>query len=278
MKSKSITVLLAALFFTIFQSFIFAHGGSKNVKLHVMNEKQKDKWDECSFKLDPNLTQKSWHQFTEEGGLVIYFRPLKDAKPMGAGNYEFSLMQVETSIDDTDDAWNDTFVHPDSNHWLYEGDGLTFPGLVFRAGITENFDAGLYWTINPNANYGYWGGQLQYNFINNIEKNWAASARIGFVSMFGPKDFDHTVYGLDVLASREYSIYSDWVSISPYAGFSAFLSRTHETTTAVNLKDENVLGGQAMVGLVANISMARLAVEYNLAVVNSFNFKIGVAF
>lgn len=278
MKHHNFSTVLAVLLFSLFTSAVFAHGGGKkNVNLHVMTEAQKDKWTECSFVINEALTQKAWHQFTEEAGLVTYFRPLIDAKPMGAWNYEFSLMEWETAIDDTDDAWNDTFVHPDSTHWLFEEDALGFPGLMFRSGITDQIDVGAYWTINPGANYGFWGGQVQYNFVNNVEKNWAVSTRFSFVSMFGPKDIDHTVYGLDMLASREYSIFSDWISISPYAGLSGYLSSAHENSSLVNLKDENIFGVQGMLGAVADISIARLGVEYNVAVVNSFSFKLGVA-
>lgn len=273
MKNNIITTLAAALIFTLFQSAAFANGGSKNVKLHV-----NPKWKECSFQLDPALTQQAWHEFTEEGGLVAYFRPLTDAKPMGVGNYELSVQEWETAFDDTRAAWNDTFVHPDSTHWLKEGDRLGFPGLAFRTGITTTIDVGAYWTKNPGANYGFWGGQVQYNIVNDVERNWAASARASFVSLYGPRDFDMTVYGLEVLASKEYAVYSDWISVSPYAGISTYLSSSHETTTAVDLNDEKIVGMRGMVGAVTQISITRLAVEYNFATVNSFSFKIGVGF
>ncbi len=246
---------------------------AQNVKLHV-----NPKWEECSFQLDPSLTQKAWHQFTQEAGLVAYFRPLTDAKPMGVGHYELSLLQWETKIDGNTEAWNNTFVHPDSTHWLVEGPRLSFPGLTFRTGITKKMDVGVYWTVRPGANYGFAGGQVQYNIVNDLVKDFAISTRASFVSMYGPKDLGLTVYGLDLLASKKYAVFSDKTSISPYAGFSTYLSHAHETTTAVNLKDENVAGVRGMIGAVAQISLARLAVEYNFAKVNSFSFKVGVVF
>ena len=48
------------------------------------------RWEECSFQLDPSLTQKVWHEFTREAALVAYFRPVTDAKPMGAGHPQVS--------------------------------------------------------------------------------------------------------------------------------------------------------------------------------------------
>lgn len=273
MKNNIITALAAALVLTLFQSTAFAHGGGKNVKLHV-----NPRWKQCSFQLDPALTQEAWHQFTKEAGLVAYFRSLTDAKPIGVGNYEFSVLEWETAFDDTREAWNDTFVHPDSTHWLKEGDRLGIPGLAFRTAITNKVDVGAYWIKSPGANYGFWGGQVQYNVVNDSEKKWAASARVSFISLYGPDDFDLTVYGLDLLASKEYAVYSDWVSVSPYAGVSAYLSNSHETTTKVSLKDERILGVRGMVGAVTQISFARLAVEYNYAAVNSISFKIGIGF
>jgi hypothetical protein len=273
MKSTVITATAIALALTLLRPTAFAHGGGKHVKLHV-----NPRWSECSFQLDPSLTQEAWREFTKEVGPVAYFRPLKDAKPMGVGNYEFSVLQWQTAFDDTKAAWNDTFVHPDSTHWLKDSDRLPLPSITFRTGVANNVDLGVYVTKNPNVNYGLWGGQVQYNFLNDGEANWAASARLSFVSLFGPEDLGISVYGLELLASREYSVYSDWVSVTPYGGMSTYVARSHETSSVVNLNDESFLGVQAMAGVVAQISLARVAVEYNVAVVNTISFKVGIGF
>ena len=99
-------------------------------KLHV-----NPRWKECSFQLDPSLTQSAWRQFTEEAGLVTFFRPLSDARPLGKGRFELSALKWKTNINARDAAWNDTFVHPDSTHWLFEGSGLEFPGLTAGANV-----------------------------------------------------------------------------------------------------------------------------------------------
>ncbi|MBL7961225.1 hypothetical protein JNL27_13410 [bacterium] len=270
MKPKMMTFIAAAL--ALLQSSVFAHGGGKNVKLHV-----NPKWDECSFQLDPSLTQKQWRQFTREAGLVAYFRPLTDAMPLGTRNYEFSILKWETAIDETEGAWNNTFVHPDSLHSLTGGEPLGFPGLTFRMGVTERLDIGAYWTQNFAANYGFWGAQIQYSLINDLKKNWAASARLSLVSLYGPEDLNLNIYGVDLMASKKYTLLR-WASVSPYAGISTYLSSSHEKTAAVNLHDENTIGVQSMIGVLTQISKARIAAEYNFARVNSFSIKLGVAF
>ena len=239
-------------------------------KLHV-----NPRWEECSFQLDPSLTQAAWRQFTREAGLVAYFRPLADARPLGRGKFEVSMMQWQTNIDDDTPAWNDTFVHPDSTHWLKEGKGLKFPGLMARAGIAAKTDLAIYVTKNPGANYGFYGAQLQQNLFEDASGNWSASARTSFMKIYGPEDLDFATYGADAIVSRRFNV-SKWLKVSPYAGVSSFLASSHEKSAVVNLADEHVLGGQAMVGAEVQLSKARLAAEYNVSRLGSVSLKVGL--
>jgi len=233
------------------------------------------RWKECSIQLDPSLTQEAWRQFTQEAALVAYFRPVADAAPMGRGKFEFSILQWDTGIDDHDAAWNDTFVHPDSAHWLFdEGGGLKFPGLMVRAGVSDRTDVGLYFTKNPNANYGFYGAQLQRQLFGDAKGVWAASARLSGVRLYGPEDVDLTLGGMDLVASRRIAL-KRWVSLSPYAGVSSYFSTSHEKSPLVSLNNETVGESQAFVGASLQLSGARLGVEYNAARVNTVSMKIG---
>jgi hypothetical protein len=247
-------------------------GLAQEVKLHV-----NPRWRECSFQLDPSLTQSAWHDFTKEAGLVAYFRPLTDARPMGKWKFEISLLQWSTKINDKKSAWNDTFVHPDSAHWLKEGPRLSIPGLTARMGITDKIDVAVYWTKSVGANYGIVAGQIQYNILNDVEKNWAVATRASFSSIYGPEDFKFSTSGLDVLASKGYKI-SSWASVSPYMGVSTYMSHAHETSAVVDLHDETVVGAQGMLGVVTKLAKARIGVEYNFARVSTLSFKLGVSF
>ena len=241
-------------------------------KLHI-----NPRWHECSFQLDASLTQSAWHQFTEEAGLVTYFRPLSDARPMGRGKFEISLLQWKTGIEDADAAWNDTFVHPDSVHYLFEGSGLEFPGLSARAGLGEKTDLGLYVTKNPNANYGFYGAQLQRALLGGTSSNWAIAVRGSFMSLYGPEDLDFSAIGADVLASRTIRL-NRWASVSPYAGLSSYIARSHEKSTVVALKDEVVPGSASTLGVVLGMRGVKLGAEYSTAAVNSVSMKIGFGF
>lgn len=273
MKRRILTTAAVALAIALIKTpgAAQAHhgGGEGGPQLHISN-----RWKECSIQLDAALTQAAWRQFVQEAGLVAYFRPLSDAKPMGKGKFEISLLQWQTNIDDHDAAWNDTFVHPDSTHWLFEGDGLQFPGLMARVGVSSKTDVGVYFTKNVNANYGFIAGQVQQNLLGGPANPWSGSARLSVSSLYGPDDVNLTVLGADLIASREIPI-NNWIAVSPYAGVSSYFSMGHEKSSVVSLKDENVGGSQGMVGAVLKLSGARLAMEYNMAKVNSISMKVG---
>lgn len=249
-----------------------AQHSRKNIKLHVSTE-----WEDCAFRLDAALTQAAWRQFTEEAALVAYLRPLADARPMGMGKFEISLLQWATAIDDADAAWNDTFVHPNEHHWLMDGSRLAFPGVMVRAGVSERMDIGGYVTKNPNSNYGFVGGHIQHGIVNDTKRGWAGAGRMSMVKLFGPEDLDLTVLGIDLLVSRTLPV-NGWLTVSPYVGGSSYLSYSREHSDVVALDSEIRPGNQAMIGAVAEVHRTRLAVEVSSAQVETVSFKVGVVF
>ena len=240
-------------------------------RIHAQVLHTNDRWKQCAIVLDPSLTQGAWRQFVREAGLVTYIRPLASAKPMGRRNYELALVRTGTRIDDSDPAWNDTFSHPDADHYLFEGDALFIPGLVARVGVTDRVDAGAYFTKSIGANYGFAGGQLQYNLLNDTTRNLAAAGRVSAVRLFGPEDMTMTTYGLDLLVSRDIS------RLSPYVGVSGYMARGRETTSKVDLDPETAFGGQAMFGVLARVSMVTVGAELNLAKVSGVSMKVAFA-
>lgn len=267
MRRALIAQMTAAVIVTMFAPF--SHAQQPDVTLHV-----NPRWKQCALLLDSSLSQSAWHQFTQDVGIVAYFRPLTDARPLGRGNFEVSLLQWGTKVDETSSAWNDTFVHPDSLHWLTDGGSLAIPGLMVRAGISDRIDVGAYFTKNVESNYGLWGGQVQYNLFRDANKKFAGSARVSLVSVYGPDDLDVMVYGVDLMASGTYPL-GKRITVSPYAGVSGMLSNAHEKSAAVSLNDEHTLGAMGTIGTAAQYSFIRAAVEYNVASVNALSFRLG---
>ena len=279
MKNLKLLIVLAlcASFSLSHAQMQVMHGGGHHTadgpKLHV-----NPKWRECSFQLDPSLTQRSWREFTKEAGLVVSLRPLTDAKPLGVRNFEVSLLQWSTAIDESKDAWNDTFVHPDSTHWLIGGPRLPIMGLMGRMGVTERLDVGLYLTKSPGANYGFYGAQAQYHLFKNEQLRWNTAVRGSFVRMYGPDDLNLTVYTAEVVTSKEFVLHEKWLTLAPYVAASTYLSTSREKSEVLDLKNEQVMSVQASAGVLAKIAFARVAVEYNHGTVNTVSMKVGATF
>lgn len=266
MTHKSLDIIAAAAIAVLLST---PAGAQTRPTLHV-----NPRWEQCSIQLDPSLTQSAWRQFTREAGQVVYFRPLANAERMGRGKFELSVMQWQTNVDDKSSAWNDTFVHPDSTHWLYEGSGLQFPGLALRASVGSSTDVGVYFTKNFQANYGAYGLQLQQNLLT-AARDWDVSARASFVSLFGPEDVDLNVYGVDVVANWKHWRFGP-ATVTPYAGVATYLAGSHEKSKLVNLDDERVIGAIGTVGAAVQVSALRIGAEASMSRLPSFALKLGV--
>ena len=115
---------------------------------------------------------------------------------------------------------------------------------------------------------------MQYNFLESEHHHLDVSSRLGFNKLYGPEDLNFTIYSCDLSASKKFNLYKNWLSISPYIGASTYLSSAHEKTDRVNLKNENVIGAQVLLGAVIGISNFTMACEYNKANVNSLSIKL----
>ena len=136
------------------------------------------------------------------------------------------------------------------------------------ASVRQRTSHGAYATKSVGANYGFIGGQLQYNLWNDSQRHLAAAGRVSAVRLLGPDDVQASTYGLDFLVSREFSIFA------PYVGVSGYLAHARETTPKVALDDETAFGIQATLGVAARVSVLRLGAEYNLAKVPGFSMKV----
>lgn len=230
------------------------------------------RWKQCAIVLDPSLTPGAWHRFLSEIDQVLYYRPQIGARPLGRGQFEFSVLQASTQIDTKSSAWNDTFSHPDSTHWLTESNALPIPELAVRAGVSDRIDIGGFITKNFQSNYGLVGAQGQYALRTAANGGIALAGRVNAAWLFGPADMTYGVYGVDLVASRRISRFE------PYAVLSGHFGHGAERTTKVDLPSETILGAHATLGMTVDLAGVRLGAEYTAARVDGYAFKIGYAF
>ena len=143
-------------------------------------------------------------------------------------------------------------------------------------GITERIDAGIYYApAQPaGANYGFLGLEAKYAFINDTIHDWAASVRGSYLTDANIKDFNISVAGIDVAASKTF-----WGILTPYAGVAVNWNHNKEVTDEVALHNENYVGVRGITGLEFKWKFVNLG--YEMVLGDGFNnraLKIGVTF
>jgi hypothetical protein len=259
MKTKTLIRIMNAFAASLFISASYAQ------ELHV-NAAVKD----CSIELDPSLTQSQFHQFTREAGMFLTFKLLAPAEPLGAKKFQLGLEYSRLRIDDEDPAWNNTFTHPDKDHYL--GDVRAMPKLFARMGLSDKIDAGVYFTKNPEANYGFLGGEMKYAFLQEPAKSVAAAVRASYATLLGVDDMNFHVFSVDFSTSRNFGM------LTPYLGLGVNLARAIETTSKVNLDNETILTPRGIVGARFSIAIISLTAEMEIAELSTFSLRTGFNF
>ncbi len=224
----------------------------------------------CSIELDPALTQSQFHKFTREAAQVFTFKLMSPAEPLGAKTFQIGIDYSITPINDADPAWNNTFSHPHETHYL--GDQLAFPKLFGRMGVTDRIDVGFYFTKNPDANYGFMGGEMKYALFMKPEKPVGMAVRATYATLLGVEDMNFHLWGVDLSASKKIGV------LTPYLGIGANLGRGIETTSKVNLRNETVLTPRGIIGTQLSLSFFSLTAEMDVATVSTVSFRTGFRF
>ncbi len=234
--------------------------------LHVGNS-----YDSCYFDLHPELTQGQFRTFAAEGGAVVRFLQLAAADTLGKGTFEVSMNMSATRINDAKGAWNNTFSHPDAEHWL--GDVQQFPRLVVRAGVTDYLDVGAWGSVNPLSNYGFVGVDAKLALLQRRQGAPVDLAvRPSVTTVLGPSELWFGNVGVDLTVSRDYS------GLSPYVGVGGTASLAIERSNDVDLSPAFSVRPVALVGLAYDFHWFSAGAEAVFSDVHSAGVHAGGTF
>jgi hypothetical protein len=272
-SGKSVAILFLLTGFTTQAQSVLKHGdGDPNVTLHVASG-----IDMCDFDISPALNQSEWAKATREIGSAIYLEPLASSRPLGKGKWSLQLESNTFHVDQESGAWNNTFHHPDSTHYLTGSNGrLLVPGLRFRIGVNDRMDVGVYYTsAKPfGAKYGFLGFDCKYALLNTTEKGWSAAVRGSYAMDANIKDFNISSTGLELLTGKRL-----FRLFTPYAGVATNWNYGREKTSDVALANESNFGFRGIVGLEFRWRFLDFAYECQLGDgMAQRSLKIGVVF
>ncbi|MCO4760818.1 MAG: hypothetical protein KC502_04900, partial [Myxococcales bacterium] len=132
--ARLVPALLTSLLLLVTASQAQAHGGaapSLNLNPGI---------SECMMQFSPQLTLGQFQRFSRQIGLLSAYKQGAPATGIGAGNWNVGINFQSTGLDQFDGAWNNTFTHPESDHYLLPTEGLlkgtlSGPNLYARVGI-----------------------------------------------------------------------------------------------------------------------------------------------
>ena len=200
----SLSALILALAL-LSPSSAWSHGAAdSDVELHVG-----DAFKTCYFDLHPTLTQEEFHDFAGAIGAILRFKQLASAETLGRLNVDVGIAYSYAAIDDADDIWNDTFTHPDDEHYL--GTTIAFPRPQFRVGVTDQVDVGAWFSFNPQSNFGLFGFESKIALLRGATPlDLAVRPHVSF--LVGPEDLSVVNVSADLAVSRSFS------GLAPYLG------------------------------------------------------------
>ena len=269
-ETSRLFLSLASLALMLTKNNLIAQNNPE-VDLHVNTE-----IGQCDFDISYDLTQAEWKKATKEIGNILYLNPLSSAKPLGVKNWDLQVETTSSNVDQESGAWNNTFHHPDSTHYLSSNGRTAVPALRFRMGLTDKFDAGIYYSsAQPfGANYGILGFELKCAFINDTTRNWAASVRASYVTDANIKDFNISTTGIDFSVSKTF-----FAVVAPYAGVAMNYNHSKEVTDEVDLENENYFGVRGVIGAELKWEFVNLGYEFMIGDGYSNRaLKVGVTF
>jgi hypothetical protein len=221
-------------------------------------------YESCYFDLHPELTQRQLRTFTAEAGEVVRFQQLGAARALGAGTWSFDIGQVSTPINDAKGAWNNTFSHPEADHYL--GDVQNIPRLGLRYGLNGWVDLGLWGTLNPTSNYGFVGVDAK---LTLLEDEIAAvpvhvAVRPSLTTVLGPKEIWFGNAAVDLTAGLTVA------GLSPYVGVGGTLGAAVERSSDVDLDPALTVMPVAVTGITYQLWHVHVAAEATWSTVQTY--------
>ena len=227
---------------------------------------------DCSVVFSADLTQDAFRRFAREFGSLSAFKANAPAATLGRGGFTLGLEQLNFTVEEHSDAWNDTFAHPDAEHEL--GADKSFPLARVRVGVADKLDLGAYWTRNPNANYGWLGLEVKYGFAASEGPepvNFAA--RVAYTKTLYVHDLDMHTITAELAGSRTF-----WNRLTPFVYVGSDVVIARERSDVVALNSETLVVPHLIGGAEFRWWHVALGGEVVAATVPSYQFSLSTVF
>lgn len=212
--------------------------------------------DDIKFSL--GMTQSTFRDFSNEMGIVLSYKSVMPAEPLGITGFDIGLEATAVKISDR--AWRNAFEDKDAPSYLI------VPKIRAVKGLPFGVDIGAFYSQVPDTNIRLIGGEVKYAVLEGSTVMPAIAIRGTYTQLLGVSELDFKTYGIDASISKGFLMFT------PYGGVGA---NRYESTpknyasapfpAGLGLKDEKKTYYKAFIG--ARITLVLLSitgeVEFN---------------
>ena len=216
---------------------------------------------------DPNAyAQSEFKELSETIGLLISYKPLAPAEPLGILGFDIGVEVTAVKVDQN--ASFLTKAISDTNPPSY----FVFPKLHAQKGLPFGIDMGVVYAKVPGSNIGLIGGEVKWAILKGTVATPAIAVRGSYTRLMGVDDLDLSTYGIDLSASKGFAF------LTPYVGVGQVWIQGKENVPLLNLDDENLSRTKGFAGLKVKLLLLSLVAEAEISKVPSYTFRANISF
>ncbi len=209
--------------------------------------------------------QSEFKDLSETIGLLISYKPLAPAEPLGILGFDIGAEVTAVNVDQN--ASFLTKAISDTNPPSY----FVFPKLHAQKGLPFGIDVGVVYAKVQGSNIGLIGGEVKWAILKGTVATPAIAIRGSYTSLMGVDDLDLSTYGIDLSASKGFAF------LTPYVGVGQVWIQSKENTV-LPLSDENLSRTKGFAGLKVKLLLLSLVAEAEFSEVPSYTFRANVSF
>ena len=216
------------------------------------------------LELPPSYTQDKFKELSETIGLLISYKPLAPAEPLGILGFDLGIEVTAADVDQDASFLTQVISDPPSY--------VVFPKLHAQKGLPFGIDVGVVYAKVPDSNIGLIGGELKWAVLKGSVATPAIALRGSYTRLLGVDDIDLSTYGVDISASKGFGF------LTPYIGVGQVWIQSSSNVSSLILSDENLSRTKGFVGLKVKLILLSFVGEVEFANVMSYTLRANISF
>lgn len=232
-------------------------------------------YNNCYIDMNDGLGDTAFRRFNREFTSGYAFTSLSGPRTLGDDHVQLALAIRPIAIDESSDAWNQTWTHPGEDHWLGP---VELPILQGRVRLTEHTDLEAMFSLGL-SNWFIGGLGVRQTLLHQDEEMPLDVSMRGTVQVVHAFDtWTLGTLGVDAVAGRTLALGAPWLTATPYLGVGLAGGLGVESDEDVDLAPAAVFSPRATAGLELAVGPVRGSVEGSVSDVLQWNVALGAAF